>query len=453
METNIIVIALFLIAAVFLLIFLRRRPGGAAKIAVLEERIAASEEEKKRLREEGVSQKNEIQALNENLEVRDRSIANLERQLAVAMKELENEREQAGEKIQLLKGAREELANHFKVLANSILDEKSRVFKEQNKTGIDEILSPLREKLGEFQKKVQENYETEGKERHSLRNEVHKLMEMNHRLSQEASNLTNALKGDNKSQGNWGEMILERILEVSGLRKGEEYTVQESHTRSDGSRVQPDVVIHLPENRRMVIDAKVSLNAYDSYVNSEDEAAREAALKAHIQSVRTHVKGLASKEYHKLHGDQSPDFVIMFIPIEPAFLLALSKDAKLWEDGWKSNVLLVSSSTLLFVLRIVMQLWKQEHRSRNALDIAQRGAALYDKLVNFVEDFDTIGVRIAQAGKTFESARGKLSSGRGNVIRQAQMLKELGIMASKQLPESYVEDTDSPEAPPELQLF
>lgn len=442
---TLLVVLVFILTIGIVLAVRRSRPdnrgGLAADNAVLKERTAGFERDKMRLTEENKSLEEKLDSCKNALSVRDRSIANLERQLALAMQELSSDRDQYEEKIRLLKEAREELTNHFKVLANNILDEKTRAFQEQNKTGIGEILNPLKERLGEFQTKIQENYENEGKERHSLRDEVRKLMEMNDRLSQEASNLTNALKRDSKAQGNWGEMILERILEVSGLRKGEEYTLQESHTRDDGSRVQPDVVIHLPEDRHMIIDSKVSLNAYDDYINKDDAVEQAEALKAHLSSVRTHMKELAAKDYHKLYEEKSPDFVIMFIPLEPAFMLTLSEDGRIWEDAWKNNVLLVSSSTLLFVMRIVMQLWRQEQRSRNALEIARRGTALFDKLVGFVEDFENVGSRISQAGRSFESAKGKLSSGRGNLIRQAQMLKDLGITTNRQIPEEYTQQS------------
>jgi len=413
----------------------------SSTVAVLEERINGFSADKNRLLEELNSLKNGNDVLNNDIKDRDIKISTLERDLAVSIKELESEEEQSKEKLKLLTEAREELTNQFKVLANSILDEKSKSFKEQNKSSLDEILNPLKVKLNEFQTKIQENYETEGKERHSLKNEVQKLMDMNNKLSQEAANLTNALKGDNKTQGNWGEMILEKILEGSGLRKGEEYTIQESHSRDDGTRVQPDVVIHLPEDRHMIIDSKVSLNAYDDYVNKDDDELRSDALKQHLSSIRAHIKGLASKEYQKLYDDKSPDFVIMFIPIESAFMLAISEDSKLWEEAWKNDILLVSPSTLLFVMRIVMQLWRQEHRSRNALDISQRGAALYEKLVGFVKDFEVVGNRIEQAGRSFDDAKGKLVTGRGNAIRQAEQLKELGITTNKQFPDDYVEDS------------
>ncbi len=442
---TLLVVLVFILTIGIVLAVRRSRPdnrgGLAADNAVLKERTAGFERDKMRLTEENKSLEERLDSCKNDLSVRDRSIANLERQLALAMQELSSDRDQYEEKIKLLKEAREELTNHFKVLANNILDEKTRAFQEQNKTGIGEILNPLKERLGEFQTKIQENYENEGKERHSLRDEIRKLMEMNDRLSQEASNLTNALKRDSKAQGNWGEMILERILEVSGLRKGEEYTLQESHTRDDGSRVQPDVVIHLPEDRHMIIDSKVSLNAYDDYINKDDAVEQAEALKAHLSSVRTHMKELAAKDYHKLYEEKSPDFVIMFIPLEPAFMLTLSEDGRIWEDAWRNNVLLVSSSTLLFVMRIVMQLWRQEQRSRNALEIARRGTALFDKLVGFVEDFENVGSRISQAGRSFESAKGKLSSGRGNLIRQAQMLKDLGITTNRQIPEEYTQQS------------
>ncbi len=448
---NIILIQWFVLIltpiALIVLIFRRSRPVSGrdvAQNAVLKERIAAHEAEESRLMEELQSLKEEARARNRDIELRDKGIANLEMQIAVIMKELEGERELNKEKIRLLKESREELSNHFKVLANDILDEKTRTFKEMNKTGIDEILNPLKDRLLEFQNKIQENYETEGKERHYLKNEIRKLIEMNDRLSQEASNLTNALKGDNKSQGHWGEMILERVLEMSGLRRGVEYKIQESHTRDDRSRVQPDVVIHLPEDRYLIIDSKVSLNAYSDYVNLKGAKERDGSLKNHIRSVRTHINGLAEKEYHKLYEEKSPDFVIMFIPIEPAFTLALTENSKLWEDAWKNNILLVSPSTLLFVMRIVMQLWRQEQRSRNALDIARRGSSLYEKFVGFVEDFELIGNRIGQAGKSFESAKGKLSTGRGNLIRQALMLKDLGITPGKHLPADYEESSKGP---------
>lgn len=347
---------------------------------------------------------------------------------------LDAERRQNDEKLALLNDAREQLSNQFKALANEILEEKAKRFTEQNQTNIGQLLEPLKVKLTEFQGKVEEVYVQEGKERSALAAQVKHLMDLNRQLSDDAHNLTRALKGSSKTQGNWGEMILEKILESSGLRKGHEYDVQESHSREDGSRVQPDVIIHLPEERHIVVDAKVSLNAYEEYVNAEDDAGRDVAFRRHLNSVRGHIKDLSDKHYHEIHGVKSLDFVLLFIPVEPAFMLAISQDNELWEDAWKRNVLLVSPSTLLFVVRTIAHLWRQEQQNRNAQEIARRGAELYDKLVGFVEDLKGIGNRLNQAKNEYDKAYGKFVDGRGNVIRQAELLKDLGVKPSKSMP-------------------
>lgn len=358
---------------------------------------------------------------------------------------LDAERRQNDEKLALLNNAREQLSNQFKALANEILEEKSKRFTEQNQTNIGQLLEPLKVKLTEFQGKVEEVYIQEGKERSALASQVKHLMDLNRQLSDDAHNLTRALKGSSKTQGNWGEMILEKILESSGLRKGHEYDVQESHTRDDGSRAQPDVIIHLPEERHIIVDAKVSLNAYEEYVNADDDAGRDVACKRHLASTRGHIKELSEKNYHDIHGVKSLDFVMMFIPVEPAFMLAISQDNDIWQDAWKRNVLLVSPSTLLFVVRTVAHLWRQEQQNRNAQDIAKRGAELYDKLVGFVDDLKGVGNRLNQAQNDYDKAYAKFTGGKGNVIRQAEMLKDLGIKPSKSLPveliESVVEDS------------
>ena len=347
---------------------------------------------------------------------------------------LDGERKQNDEKLALLSEAREQLSHQFKSLANEILEEKAKRFTEQNQTNIGQLLEPLKLKLTEFQGKVEEVYVQEGKERSALAAQVKHLMDLNRQLSDDAHNLTRALKGSSKTQGNWGEMILEKILESSGLRKGHEYDVQESHSREDGSRAQPDVILHLPEERHIVVDAKVSLNAYEEYVNAEDDAGRDVAFKRHLDSVRGHIKGLSEKNYHDIHGVRSLDFVLMFIPVEPAFMLAISQDNELWQDAWKRNVLLVSPSTLLFVVRTVAHLWRQEQQNRNAQEIARRGAELYDKLVGFVEDLKGVGSRLNQAKSEYDKAYGKFVEGRGNVIRQAEMLKTLGVKPGKSMP-------------------
>lgn len=379
-------------------------------------------------------------------ELRDRLTAehrHLSNQIAETNSLLSSERLQHEEKLQLLRNAEEQLSTRFKMLASEILEDKTKRFTEQNQTNLNQLLEPLKTKLTEFQGKVEEVYVNEGKDRSALSEQVKQLLALNNQLSKDAHNLTSALKGQAKTQGNWGELILEQVLQASGLRKGYEYDAQESHTRADGSRAQPDVVVHLPEDRHLIIDAKMSLNAYESHANAESETQREAALKRHLDSVRAHIKELAEKNYQQLYGLQSLDFVLMFIPVEPAFMLAISHDSELWQEAWKKNVLLVSPSTLLFVVRTVAHLWRQEQQNRNAQDIASRGAELYDKLVGFVEDLDKLGERLNQAKDVYDKAYGKFTSGRGNVIRQAEMLRVMGVKPSKQLPNKLVAALES----------
>jgi len=349
------------------------------------------------------------------------------------------ERRAAQEKLELLEQARIALSDQFKSLAGEILEEKSKRFAEQNQTSLNQLLEPLKTQLTEFKGKVEEVYVQEGKDRSALSEQVKQLVGLNQTLSQDAKNLTQALKGQAKTQGTWGELVLERVLEASGLRKGIEYQVQDSQTREDGSRAQPDVVINLPDERKLVIDAKVSLLAYERCVSADNDEARAIALRQHLDSVRAHIKGLSDKRYEALYGVQSLDFVLAFIPVEPAFMLAVTHDDTLFMDAWQRNVLLVSPSTLLFVVRTVAHLWRQEAQTRNAQDIAKRGAELYDKLCGFVADLEDIGDRLNQAQKAYIGARSKLSQGRGNVIRQAEILRELGIKPTKALPTKLVQ--------------
>mgnify|MGYP000479899299 FL=1 len=369
----------------------------------------------------------------------EQQLSALNAQVATLTMQLNQERNQSNEKLALLQSAREELSHQFRNLANDILEEKSKRFSEQNQQSLGQLLDPLKTKLQEFQGKVEQVYVQEGKDRSALAEQVRQLMELNRTVSQEANNLTKALKGSNKAQGNWGELVLERVLEGSGLRKGEEYDIQESHTLEDGRRLQPDVVVHLPDDRHLVIDAKATLIAYEDYANADDEKHRDVALKRHLDAVRSHIKGLSDKNYQDLYGLKSLDFVLMFIPIEPAFMLAVTHDRELFMDAWNKNVLLVSPSTLLFVVRTVANLWRQEAQTRNAQDIAKRGAELYDKLAGFVEDMESLGTRLNQAQKDYDGAINKLSTGRGNLIRQAEMLKKLGVKPTKSLPTPMVE--------------
>ncbi|MDR5750203.1 MULTISPECIES: DNA recombination protein RmuC [unclassified Caballeronia] len=371
----------------------------------------------------------------------DADVARLTEELTELRTSAEAEQKHAEEKLHLLTQAKEELSAQFKTLATEILEEKSKRFTEQNQSNLDQLLEPLKTRLREFQGKVEEVYIQEGKDRTALAEQVKQLHALNQALSEDAKNLTSALKGSSKTQGNWGELILERVLESSGLRKGHEYLVQDSQTREDGSRAQPDVVILLPEERKLVVDSKVSLVAYEAYSSAESDERRSISLRQHVESIRGHIKSLSDKQYHALYG-KSLDFVLAFVPIEPAFMLAITNDKDIFMEALNRNVLLVSPSTLLFVVRTVAHLWRQEAQNRNAQDIARRGAELYDKLCGFVGDFENFGNRLKQAQSAYDAAHGKLVSGKGNVIRQAEMLRELGVKPSKALPAALVETSN-----------
>jgi DNA recombination protein RmuC len=404
------------------------------EVARLYERLNASQEETNRL----IRDKENLAALRDQLTSEQQRLSN---QVAELTTTLELERSQTGEKLELLKNDEIRLTNRFETLASAILEDKTKRFTEQNQTNLNQLLEPLKIKISEFQGEVHKVYVQEGKDRSALAEQVKQLMALNNQLSKDAHNLTSALKGQAKAQGNWGELILERVLEASGLRKGHEYDVQESHTRADGSRAQPDVVVHLPEDRHLIVDAKVSLTAYEEHANAETDHQRDAAMKRHLDSVRAHIRELSEKNYQQLYGLQSLDFVLMFIPVEPAFMLAISHDSDLWQDAWEKNVLLVSPSTLLFVVRTVAHLWRQEQQSRNAQEIASQGGKLYDKLVGFVEDLENLGTKLKQAQSAYDGAYNKFSGGRGNVIRQAEQLKNLGVKPTKHLPKKLIDST------------
>lgn len=424
----------------FLLLQARQRRA-EAELARLDERLQATSGELAQARQQLGQREGEQSLLRDELAQARITLARLEADLAA-------ERRLAGEKLALLQEARNQLTHQFQSLAQEILEEKSKRFSEQNQSALGQLLEPLKTRLQEFQGKVETAYVSESKDRSALAEQVRQLMGLNQQLNQRAGDLTRALTTQNKAQGNWGELVLERVLEVSGLRKGEEYEVQESHTREDGTRAQPDVVVHLPEGRHLIIDSKVSLNAYLDHVNADDELQRDAALKHHLESVRTHIKSLSEKRYQDLYGLQSLDFVLMFIPIEPAFMVATSQDGQLWQDAWSRNVLLVSPSTLLFVVRTVAHLWRQERQARNAQDIARRGAELYDKFVGFVESLEQVGNRLQQAQKAYDDAHKRLSSGRGSLTRQAEMLRDLGVKPAKQLSEALLDNSDGLELEP-----
>ncbi len=368
--------------------------------------------------------------------------------LATCEQQLVSERAATADKLAAFDTARDALAAQFKLVATEIMEGNAKRFAEHSQQRIGELLNPLRTKLTDFQQKVEEVYVSEGKDRAALKEQVQQLVSLNQSLSEDAKNLTSALRGSNKHQGNWGELILQRILEQAGLREGAEFVLQDSQQNEEGKRQQPDVVIQLPEGRRIIVDAKVSLIAFERAASAQTDEDRSGAVREHLQSVRTHIRGLAEKKYDQLYGT-SLDFVVMFVPIEPAFMLAVTHDERLCADAWDRNVLLVSPSTLLFVLRTVAYLWRQEAQSRNAKEIAKRGADMYDRLVGFVSDLNTIGARLDSAQQAYTDARKKLSSGKGNVIRQAELLRELGVKPGKKLPSDLLDtadhdDVDSP---------
>ncbi len=345
--------------------------------------------------------------------------------------ELDSERKQVQHRIDSLNEAKEALSNQFKNLANEILEDKTKKFAEQNAQQLDTLLKPLQTKLTEFKEQVSNSYEKESRERFALKHEIERLANLNLKMSDEARSLTNALKGDSKMQGNWGELVLESILESSGLRKGEEYLVQDSHTQADGGRLQPDVIIKLPEGRHLVIDSKVSITAYARHTEAvtTDEADKE--LLAHIQSIRQHIQGLSGKNYAGIADIASVDFVLMFIPIEPAFLSALKSAPNLYQEALSKNIVLVCPSTLMATLRTVAHLWRQDQQNKNAMEIARQCANLYDKFVGFVEDLEQIGKRLDQAQSSYHDAFNKLKTGKGNLIKAAEKVKELGVKPNR----------------------
>lgn len=411
------------------------RKAEAERDASQREEIARLVTERTHLESDGERAATALEEMRaENARTRN-DLGQAQTDLSTVRTTLEAERKLAKEKAE----ARVEMSNQFEVLANKILEEKAKRFTEQNQANLGNLLNPLKEKFGEFQLKV-ESLEKDGVAgRSELKVQIEQLRSLNERLSQDATNLVTALKGSSKTQGDWGEYVLESILESSGLRKGHEYRVQESFTRDDRSRARVDVILDLPEGRHIILDSKVSLNDYNEYCAAEEEAVREAALGRHLASVRNHIRDLAQRNYPALFELNSLDFVVMFIPIEPAFMLAIARDPKLWREAWDRNVILVSPSTLLFVLRTVANLWRQEQQTRNVQDIVRRGGELYDKLAAFVKDLTDMGKSLDAARASYEEAYKKLATGKGNAIRQAEMLKGLGVKPSKAMPSALVE--------------
>ncbi|WP_281648919.1 DNA recombination protein RmuC [Parendozoicomonas sp. Alg238-R29] len=376
------------------------------------------------------------QELKKQLSAKDEKLALCERELekrglalVAARKDLEN----ATEKLNLLEQSEQRLGQQFENLANKIFESKTSRFTEQNKVAMESLLGPFRQQITDFRQQVSQAYDSEAQQRRSLKDEISGLKELNQRMSEEALNLTRALKGDKKLQGNWGELVLDRVLEESGLREGHEYVRQVSLKNEEGERQQPDVIVHLPDGKDVIVDSKVSLNDYSRSVEAETEEERSKALVAHVQCLRNHIRGLGKKNYQDLEAVRTLDYVLMFIPVEAAFYSAIEHSPKLFQEALDNNIMLVSPTNLLVALRTIENIWRYEHQNRNAQMIADKAAALYDKLRGFTEDMQKLGNQLDTARKTYDGAMNKFSSGRGNAVRQAQQFVELGVKVKKQI--------------------
>jgi DNA recombination protein RmuC len=363
----------------------------------------------------------------------------LERDYAVLHTRHEESSRGFEEKLRLLDEAKVQMKGQFEHLASQIFEQKAKTFDEAHTKGLDLLLKPFREQITLFSQASEQRFLHDAKERQSIKDEILRLRSLNERLSEDAVNLTNALKGENKTQGNWGEIVLERILEESGLREGHEYETQNTYSDEEGKKFRPDVIVHLPQNKDIIIDSKVSLVAYDAFIRAENDEERAHALKQHLLSIHGHIKGLGAKRYEQLSGVRTLDFVLLFMPIEGAFLLALEQDNTFFKTAYEQNIVVVSPSTLLVTLRTIEHIWRSEYQERNAKAIAESAESLYEKLVAFVEDMEKIGEQIGRTQKSYEGAMNKLSTGKGNLIRRVESMRKLGLKPKKLLPQSMIE--------------
>ncbi|WP_226611041.1 DNA recombination protein RmuC [Marinobacter nauticus] len=419
--------------------------------AALENRLAALDSELTAKQDRLAQLASESNQYQQRAETLSEELGQLKVELREQQVTLDKERRSASEKLELLEKNRDALKQEFENLANRIFDQKSERFSQQSKTSLDSLLNPFRDQLQDFRKRVEDVYTTETRDRQALRSEIKSLQELNRQITEEAANLTRALKGDKKIQGNWGELILERVLERSGLRKGVEYETQGSYRDEDNQLLRPDVIVHLPDQRNLVIDSKVSLVAYQQWVTADQEEERAAALKQHVEAVRNHIRALSEKDYSQLNGLHSPDFVLLFMPIEPAFVAAFQQDENLFAEAFERKIIVVTPTTLLATLRTIENIWRYERQSQNARRIADRAGAVYDKLRVFVEAMEKLGSQLHTAQGTYDNAMNTLTRGRGNLISQANRFVELGVRVKKELPKSIVdqaevdsEDADEP---------
>ena len=394
-------------------------------------------------REKAHKREQDLVSLNEQLKEERQGVIRLNQENASLQANYKNLRERLDEQRQEMMKVQEKFTAEFKNLANEIFEEKSKKFTDQNKTNLDELLKPLGDKLLQFEKKVEQTNKDSMISTAELKVQLEGLKTLNQRMSQEAENLTKALKGDAQARGNWGEIVLERILERSGLEKDREYFMQESYSSEEGRRLRPDVIIKLPDEKNLIIDSKVSLVSYEKYVNAEKEEEKEQALKAYLVSVKTHIKGLSEKNYHELFETGSLDYVLMFVPIESAFAMIVQQGGELYNEAHNKNIIIVSPSTLIATLRTVASIWKHEYQNRNALEIARQGGALYDKFKAFVDDLIEVGKSLDKSKHQYGMAMNKLVEGKDNLIRKTERLKELGAKTSKEMDQKILDRADS----------
>ncbi|MEP5614376.1 MAG: DNA recombination protein RmuC [Cyclobacteriaceae bacterium] len=395
----------------------------------------------------------ELGSLNDDLRIEREEVIQLNSQNASLKANYQNLQQRLEEQKGELGQLQQKFAVEFKNLANDIFEEKSKKFTDQNKTNLRDLLNPLGEKLTDFEKKIEQTNKDSLERSTALREQIIGLRELNDRMTKEAENLTKALKGDVKTQGNWGEVILERILEKSGLEKDREYIVQETLHSEEGRRLRPDVIIKLPDNRNLVVDAKVSLVAYEKFVNTDDEVKQAQYLRDHMLSIKAHVKGLAEKNYHQLFDGGSLDYVLMFIPIEAAFAMVVQHGGELYNEAHEKSIIIVSPTTLIATLRTVSSIWKHEYQNKNALEIARQGGALYEKFKAFVDDLIEVGKSLDRSKGQYEQAMNKLVDGKDNLIRKTERLKELGAKTDKSMDDKLLtraDVTDSAEDQPKL---
>ena len=417
----------------------------------LEEKLIALNTQLNQQKEQFILDKNAFEKQLELSNSEKENIRNEKDSLAIQLSkkevDFENLWERNKEQKDEVEKLQEKFTKEFENLANKILEEKSNKFTEQNKENMKNILTPLQDKIQLFEKKVEDTHKESIDYHAALRQQIIGLSEMNIQMSKETLNLTKALKGDSKMQGNWGELVLERVLEKSGLEKGREYDVQQSFTNELGNRVFPDVVINLPDGKKMVVDSKVSLVAYEKYINEDDdEAAKNRYLKEHVNSIRLHVEQLGNKNYHDLYQIESPDFVLLFIPMEPAFAIALNEDTTLYNKAFERNIVIVTPSTLLATLRTIDSMWANQKQQENAFEIARQAGALYDKFEGFVADLIKIGKKIEESKVEYQGAMNKLVEGKGNLITSVEKLKKMGAKAKKALPDSILKRAETDES-------